>query len=193
VGRVGVHDPSHDLFVRAKVGGHDIDLLSDERDHFLRVTAGQTLELAPRQGLGVAGDAAFRPAIRKTSEGALPTHPHGQGRDLAEGDLGMVAQAALGGAEGEMVLHPVAGKDFDPPVIAPQRKRDGHRAFRILEPGAVAFRQFEMVRHQVKLLAGHPERGMIVDVHGWNIKRPPPQIKPLLPAPAPRPTSPKEI
>ena len=43
---------------------------------------------SPRERCGrVAGDAALGPAERQVHDAALPRHPHGQGRDLAEIDV----------------------------------------------------------------------------------------------------------
>ena len=39
VDRIGVHEPGHDLLVRAHVGAHDVGMRADERDHLLHVTA----------------------------------------------------------------------------------------------------------------------------------------------------------
>src|SRR5260370_305101 len=41
-----VHNPGHHLFVGADVGRHDIDLRTDERNHFLRIASRQSLQLS---------------------------------------------------------------------------------------------------------------------------------------------------
>jgi hypothetical protein len=45
---------------------------------------------------------------------------------------------------------------------------DRHGAFGVFDPAAVGGGHLQMVGHQVKLLAGHPESGMIVDIHGLH-------------------------
>ena len=48
VNGVGVHEPRHDLFVGAHVRAHDVGVRTDERNHFLHVTARHGLEFRPR-------------------------------------------------------------------------------------------------------------------------------------------------
>ena len=70
--------------------------------------AGQALQLALAEPLGVDRHAALAAAVGDAHHGALPGHPHGQGADLVEGHVLVVAQAALGGPAAEVVLHAVA-------------------------------------------------------------------------------------
>ena len=82
---------------------------------------------SPRRQRGrVAGDAALGAAERQVHDAALPRHPHGQGRHLAEVDAGVVAQAALGRAAGQAVLHAVADEDLGAAVVHADRDADDH-------------------------------------------------------------------
>ena len=168
---VGVHHPGHDLFVGAQVGGHDIHLRADERNHLLRVTAGEPLQFGLRQLAGVAGDAAFGAAVGQAGQAAFPAHPHRQRRHFAQRHVRVKAQAALGRAEGEVMLHAVAGEDLRRAVVAMNRQRDRQGALGVFDPVALGCGHLQMVGHQVELLAGHPESGMIVDFHAPHDKR----------------------
>ena len=77
------------------------------------VAPGQALELLLAELLGVDDDAALAAAVRDADDGALPGHPHREGLDLVEGDVLVVADAALGRAAAQVVLDAVAGEDLD--------------------------------------------------------------------------------
>ena len=111
VHRIGVHEPGHDLLVGAHVGRHHVDARADEGDHLLHVAARQVFQLADRQRRGVDRDAALAAAIGQVGERAFPAHPDRQRRDLADVDLGRKSRAALGRAQRQVVLHPVAHED----------------------------------------------------------------------------------
>ena len=163
---IGVHHPGHGLFVGAHVRRHDIDLFADERDHFLGVTAGQPFQFGEGEFARVAGDAALGAAVGQAGQRAFPAHPHGQRRHLAEAHIRMITQAALGRAERQMMLHPVAGEDLRPAIVHVHGQGDGHGTFRVFEAGAFIVRDLQPVRHQIELLARHAKRRMIVDFHG---------------------------
>ena len=110
--RVSIHHPGHHLFVRAEVGSHHVHLRADERDHLLRVTARQPLQLTGGHLARLAGNAAFGAAVGQARQCALPAHPHRQRRHFPQGDVGMVAQPALGGAERQVMLDAVAGENL---------------------------------------------------------------------------------
>ncbi len=61
--------------------------------------------------MGFDDDAALGAAKRDVDDRALPGHPHRQRLDFVEGDVGVVADAALGRAAVDVVLDPVAGED----------------------------------------------------------------------------------
>ena len=123
VHRVGVHEPRHDLRVGVDVGRRHVLLRSDDVDDLGGVAAGEGLEFALRHRGGVADDSALAAAERHLGHGALPGHPGRQRRDFVERDAGVVADAALGRAERDVVLHAVAGEDLDLAVVALDRDR----------------------------------------------------------------------
>ena len=48
VNGVGVHEPGHDLFVGTHVGPHDVGMWPDKGDHFLHVSARDSLQFPAR-------------------------------------------------------------------------------------------------------------------------------------------------
>ena len=105
-------------------GRRDVLVGADDLDQFGRVAARDALELAEREFVGIAGDAALATAERQVDDGALPRHPERQRRDLVERDARVEADAALGGAAGEVVLDPIARVDLD---LARSRAGTGSR------------------------------------------------------------------
>jgi len=102
------HDPGHHVGRGAHVGGRDVDVGSEQVVDRVDEPAGHPLEFAPRELGGVEGDAPLRAAVGEVDDGRLPGHQGGEGPHLVEVDLGMVAEAALHGAAGVVVLHAVA-------------------------------------------------------------------------------------
>ena len=166
---VSVHHPGHGLFVGAHVGSHDVNLRADEGNHFLGVTAGEAFELGLAEVSGIAGDTAFGAAVGQTGEGAFPTHPHGEGSDLAEGDFRMVTETTLGRTEREVMLDAVAGENLGGAVVAMDGEGDGHGALRIFDAVTVVGRDFEAVSDDIELAAGHVEGWVFIDVHVGGI------------------------
>src|SRR5262249_6645391 len=113
---VGVVDPGHGLFVGAQVGRHDILAWANDAEYLFREAAGPSVQVAARQYGGIAGDAALGAAKGQVHDAALPGHPHGQGGHFAQVDAGMEAQATLGGAAGQAVLHTKADEALGAPV-----------------------------------------------------------------------------
>src|SRR5258708_19715518 len=68
-------------------------------------------ELARREDFGVDDDAALGAAERDVDDGAFPRHPHREGFDLVQGDVGVVADAAFSRPPVDVVLHAIAGED----------------------------------------------------------------------------------
>ena len=139
VGGVGVCHPGHDLFVRAHVRRHHVGFRADERDHLHREAAGEAFEFAGGHGARITGDAALATAEGQVHQRAFPRHPHGEGGDFAEIDGRVVAQSALGGAAGEVVLHAVAEKNLGRAVIAADRHGHGDESLRPLAAFAQVF------------------------------------------------------
>jgi hypothetical protein len=119
---------------------------------------------------GIAGDAALCATVGKAGEGAFPTHPHGERGDFAEGDFRMVTETAFRRAEGEVMLNAVTGEDMRAAVVAMNRESDGHGTFRVFEAITVVDRNFETIRDDIELAAGHVEGGMFVDFHGSRLR-----------------------
>ena len=83
-----------------------------------------SFQLALRQLLGVDDDAALAAAIGDAHDGALPGHPHREGLDLVEGDVLVVADAALGWASAEVVLDAIAREHAHRTVVHLHREVD---------------------------------------------------------------------
>jgi len=88
------------------------------------------LELGLAVEPGVDGDAALGAAVRNADERTLPRHPHREGAHLVDVGRRVIANAALGRAAGEVVLHAIAAHDLDVTVISPQRDAHRHLATR---------------------------------------------------------------
>ncbi len=129
MGGIGIRHPGHGLLVGAHVRGHNIDFRADEGDHLHRETAGKALQLAGRHAARVAGDAAFSSTEGQVHERAFPGHPHGERGDFPDVHRGMVAESALGGAAGEVVLHAMAEKYLRAAIVAQNGHGDGDEPF----------------------------------------------------------------
>ena len=94
----------------SRVGADDVVNLVDElaRDSF---------ELLDAELARVDGDAALGAAVGQIDDGRFPGHERGQGADFVEIDFGVIAQAALHGAAGVVVLHAVADEGFEAAVV----------------------------------------------------------------------------
>ncbi len=126
--RVRVHHPGHRLLVRGHVRCRDVFLRADDRQQLRREAPGQALHLPGRQLPRVAANSALRATVRQPEERAFPGHPHRQCRALAEGHVGVVADAALGRAEHARVLNTVGRKDSPRVVVHPHRDADHQSA-----------------------------------------------------------------
>ena len=149
---VGVHDPRHDLIVGVDVGRRDVFLGADRVDDLRDVAAGERLELAAGHARGVADDAALAAAERDVGDRALPRHPGGERRDFVEADVGVVANAALGRPERDVVLHAIAGEDFDLAVVHLNRTRDDDLALGVREDLPDAGVEPQQSRRSIELL-----------------------------------------
>ena len=163
---IGVHEPGHRLLVGAHVGRHHVDAGPDERDHLLHVAARKVLELAERQRARIDRDAALAAAIGQIRERAFPAHPDRQRGDLADVDVERKPRAALGRAQGQMVLHAIALKHRGAAVVHMDRAGDRDGALRHQQPVALVHRDVEVVGDDVELLARHFEHGAGEQGHG---------------------------
>ncbi len=149
---VGVHDPRHDLIVGVDVGRRDVLVRADGVDDLGDVAARQRLELAARHARGIADDAALAAAEGHVRDGALPGHPGGQRRDFVERDVRVIADAALGRPERDVVLHAIAGEDLDLAVVHLHRTGDDDLALRAREDLPDAGVEPQQSRRSVELL-----------------------------------------
>ena len=132
--RVRVHHPGHCLLVGGHVGSGDVLLRPDHRQQLGGEAPGQALDLALRHLARVTADAALRTAVGQTQERALPGHPDGECRALAECHLGVVPDPTLRRAEYRGVLDAVAGVDDPAAVIESDRDREHDRPLRVAQP-----------------------------------------------------------
>ena len=128
--RIGVHEPGHHLLVGAHVGRHHVGARADEGDHLLHVAAGEVLELLGLERARIDRDAALAAAEGQIGERAFPAHPDRERGDFADVDIGREARAALGGAERQMMLDPIADEELRPVVLHADRTGDDDRALR---------------------------------------------------------------
>src|SRR5262245_4494097 len=121
---VAVHDPGHRLLVGAEIRRRDVEIRTDEEDDLGRVAPRQGLPLPERQRAGVAADAPLGAPVGEAPEGALPAPHQGRGRDGAQIDVEVVAEAALRWPESRVVVHPVAHEHLGPAGVHPDWDRD---------------------------------------------------------------------
>jgi hypothetical protein len=95
----------------------------------------------------------FRAAERHADDRGLPRHQGGEGADLVEIDVGVVADATLVGTAGAVVLDAVAGVDVDPPVGPAHRDLHLHLAVGGEHDGADVVVESEPVRRGVEPVA----------------------------------------
>ena len=158
VHRVGVEDPGHHRAVGADVGRRDVLLGPDLVDDLRREAAGHALELAARELLRIADDAALGAAERDVHQRALPGHPHRERLDLVERDVRVVADAALGRAARDVVGDAVALEGLDRAVVHRHRDRDDDGLLALLQDVHQALVDLEDVGHAAQLRAGDLER-----------------------------------
>ena len=172
VHRVGVHHPGHDLGVGVDVRRRDVLLGSDEDLDLGEEAAGQALELLLAELLGVDDDAALAAAVRDADDRALPGHPHGEGLDLVERDVLVVADAALGRPATEVVLDAVAGEDLDGSVVHVDREMDGQLAAGLAQDAAHALVHPQAVGGEIELslrdFPGGDPRSDVLGGHGME-------------------------
>src|SRR5208282_5253680 len=114
--------------------------------------SGHALVLALRHVLRVADDAALRTAVGNVDHGTLPRHPCRERPDLVQRHLRVVADPALAGPAGHVVLDPVAGEHFVIPIVHADREVDRQLPLRVLEDLAHPAVETEDVGYNVDLL-----------------------------------------
>ena len=135
-------------------GGGNVPLRPDQDLDLGREAAGQTLELLHAELLGVDDHAALATAVRNADDRAFPGHPHGEGLDLVERDVLVVAQATLGGPAAQVVLDAVTGEDLDLAVVHRDREMDGQLAARLTQDAAHADVHAQPLGRQIELALG---------------------------------------
>src|SRR5919197_846744 len=110
--------------------------------------------MTPRR---VADDAALAAAEGDVRDGALPRHPRRERRDFVEIHAGVIADAALRRTERDVVLHAVAGEDFDLAVVHLHRTRNDDLTFGTGEDLPDARFEGEESRGAVELLEHRAE------------------------------------
>ena len=103
---VFVHHPGHNLWRGVDVGRWNISLLADIVADGPNIGAAQSFELAHRQFLGVADDAALASPQGNVDHSRLPGHPGCQSADGVDGLVRVVAETTLRRATRVVVLHP---------------------------------------------------------------------------------------
>ena len=138
---------------------------TDEGNHLLHVAPRQRFQFALGDGGEIDIDAALGAAIGQPDERAFPAHPDRKGCDLADVDGGRESRAALGRAEGEVMLHPVAFEYRDRAVVAVDRTGNGDGPLRHQDSAALVHRDFEMVGDDAKLVNRHVEHRTGINGH----------------------------
>ena len=115
--RVGIHHPGHRLGVCPHVRGWDVLLRPDDRHELGGEAAREPLQLIRRVLRRVDDDAALRAAKRHADDRTLPRHPHRQRLDLVEGDVAVVANAALRRTARSVVDHAIAVEDAKRAIV----------------------------------------------------------------------------
>ena len=103
---------------------------SDEVDDLGGVAARERLQFAIGEHVRIADHAALAAAERDVDHRAFPGHPGGQRAHFVQRHVGREADAALGRAARDGVLHAIAGEDFQPAVVQLHRDVDGDLAWR---------------------------------------------------------------
>src|SRR5579864_1148274 len=114
---VGVHHPCHGLLVGAHVRRGNIFFRANEFDQLGGVAASDLFEFSLGEFARIADDAAFGATERNVDDSTLPGHPTGEGADFVEIHVRRIADAALGRAAGDGMLHAKAGEDLNAAVV----------------------------------------------------------------------------
>ena len=164
---IGIHHPGHDLFVGVDVGSGNIFFGPDEFDKLRGVAASHALDLAHRHLVRIADHAALGAAERNVDHGALPGHPAGKRADFIEGDVGRVADAALGRTARNRVLHAKSGEDLEMAVIHLDGDVDRELAVGIAQHPPQAVVEIELLGSEIKARPLRlPRIAFFVDVRG---------------------------
>ncbi len=133
---VGVHGPGHGLAVGADVGRGDVKIGADVAAEREEEAAGDALELGLGEVAGVALHAALAATVGEPHQRALPGHHGGERLAVIEGDIFVVADAALEGPQDVRVLDAVALEEADVAVIHAHREVDDDLVLGLRQDGA---------------------------------------------------------
>ena len=152
--RVGVHHPGHGLRVGVDVGGGDVAVGPDDGQDLGDIAARHAFQLGLRHFARVADHAALAAAEGDVHHRRLPRHPGGQRLHFIQAHIGVVADAALGRAAGDVVLHAVAFEDLERAVVHLGGDGDDHLALRAPQHLAESRFELQVVGRLVELHLG---------------------------------------
>ena len=115
------------------------------------------LQLVGGERAGIHVDAAFGAAVGQAHDAALPRHEHGQGAHGVQVQPGLVAQAALGGAAADVVMHAIASEDADPSVVQLDREVHHELALDLPQKEPLVFAETDHVGRGVEAPLGRRE------------------------------------
>lgn len=168
------HDPGHDAVVGAHIWSRDVGIGADDVVDFVDELACDAFELMLTEFLGIDSDTALSAAVWEINDGGFPRHQRGQAADFVEIHFVVIAEAALHGATGAVVLHAVADEGVEIAVIHFDRNLHLHLAACANENGTYAFGELELVGSAVEVhLNGfegaHIFGGWGSGARGWGI------------------------
>src|SRR5579859_5480227 len=159
--RERVHDPGHGLAVGVYVGRGDVAVVADEDRDLGGEPPRHVLQLVQAQLPRIDDDSALGAAERDVDDRALPRHPHRERLHLVQGDVGVIADAALGRTAVDVVLHSIAREHPDAVVVHAHRERAGELALDLAQHLAEPGLELDDLRGLVELrLRGAPFVGL---------------------------------
>src|SRR5207302_6486945 len=96
---------------------------------------------------------------------AFPARPRRESSHFAHRKRRSEAGSAFGWSERKVMLDAITLKCFRAAIVHVHRQRDRNRALRIHQPFPIVFVDAEIVRNDLKLVAGHFENFVVVDRH----------------------------
>jgi hypothetical protein len=159
--RVGVGEPRHHLAVGADVRRRDVAVGPDGVHDGVAEAAGDALQLTHAQLARVALHAALAAAEGDAHQRTLDGHEQGEALDIIEVYIGVVAQAALVGAQGVVMLDAVSLEQTVVAVVHADGEVHHQLVLGLGEDHLHAVAQLEHIRR-----AEHRLDGLCVEVVG---------------------------